>query len=205
MVNWKWAPAPPDFSDLSSSQVDAIQAAATLALRGIADAISILKRARTSPVPRVASHFKISETSQKSRIDLELISANYHRMAGALLGHEKLYFEGESSGPYGVIGDWMGRVLFNIDPAAYAYNNEPVVHLVKKKVFGHSPVHQARIIIHELGHALCDLNDKKYYGSGTAINVSRKEALRNADSYAYFALPVTSDHNASLKISLPSN
>ena len=64
------------------------------------------------------------------------------------------------------------------------------VQTVSYRVFGRPLPEQGRIVIHEVGHRFAGLQDSKAYKGSRVINITRKEALVNADSYAYFAIPI---------------
>lgn len=194
--NAPWVPYPTQFDDLSESQSRSVTQACRFALRRIAVAINLLKRAQNRITPEVMTHFRINDTSAASKADLQTIIGNYSRMVDALLGHRNLGFEGESSGPYGPIGDCLGELFRGGPPTAYVWSKTPpeggdpgVVHLVKHRVFGHPLPEQGRIVIHEVGHRFAGLQDKKNYNASRLITISRKDALVNADTYANFAIP----------------
>ena len=189
-------PYPTQFDDLSDSQSRSVEQACLFARRRIADAINLLKGARNRITPEVATHFRIGDTSAASKADLQTAINTYYRIVDALLGHQKLGFEGETSGPYGPIGDALGQAFTGSKPAAYVWSTTPpkrgdegIVHLVSHRVFGRPLPEQARIIIHEVGHRFAGLQDKKGYHASRVINITRKDALVNADTYAHFAVP----------------
>lgn len=194
--NAPWVPYPTRFDDLNDNQSQSVEQACLFARRRIADAINLLKGARNRITPEVATHFRIGDTSAASKADLQTAISTYYVIVDALLGHQNLGFEGETSGPYGAIGDALGQAFRGSKPEAYVWSTSPpnrgdegIVHLVSHRVFGRPLPEQARIIIHEVGHRFAGLQDKKGYHASRVININREDALVNADTYAHFAIP----------------
>jgi hypothetical protein len=178
-----------EFEDLTAGQQQVLRNVSRICLRRVADAKKELTRALSSPSPLVATHFKIVGIEPADKRDLRKIIANYNRMAGVLLGHEKIRYDGEHTGPGFNLG-----VLIGIQPAAYVRGLGPVpqgaageVKLVKNRFFSLTTDRQVWTVLHELGHRFVGLRDLKYYGSGRAIQISRQNAMKNSDSYAAFA------------------
>lgn len=179
------------YRDLSAEHQKTIQRAIKFALRKIADAKKEIEAAKTKISPRTARYFKITGQSEKDIQLLNKILENYNIIAGALLGHEKLVFDGEQTGPAFNLGVLIGK-----KPLAYTWSNdrpapgkEGVVKVVKPRFNQQSLETQARIIIHEVSHRYAGVEDKEYLSGGGVGKFDSETAVGNADTYAHFAIP----------------
>lgn len=181
------------YRDLNATHTSQIKQAIMVARRAIAGAKQELRRARTSPSVLVGRYFKITTTQGKDASDLNVILGRFNLVAGALLGHENLVFDGETTGPAFNLGRLVGKnaAAYVWGPVPAGSGREGVVKIVKARAFQGGNRRLARTLIHELCHlyAGCDLDE--YHGGGGAIRIDRSRALRNADTYAHFALPET--------------
>ena len=187
------------FKDLSNQQKIDLQVAARFALRKIADAMKVLKDAKSKSSGPVLTHFKIGGITREDVRDLDLIISKFNIIAGALLGHSDAVFDGERTGPaFGL------EEIFSNPVMAYVCSLNPpkqgeegVIKIVKPNLFNPDNVKSsmyiesiARILIHEVAHRFAGCADKKYYRGSTAIRIEKRDAMNNADSYANFAIPV---------------
>ena len=179
------------FRDLTVAQRDAIKAAIKLALRKIGEAKAVLVSAGNRPSERVMRYFKITGTTDADLKALDVVLENYNVIAGALLGHEKLVLDGEKTGPYFGIGKLLGHEV-----AAYVWGNkrpepgeEGTVNIVTPEFSLRSLENKSRALIHEVSHKYAGTVDVKYLQGQGGGNLDTAEAIRNADTYAYFAIP----------------
>lgn len=179
------------FRDFTAAQRDEVKSAVKLALRAIADAKAELVKAKTQPSREVMRYFKITGTTEGDLAGLDLAIAVYDQVAGALLGHERLVFDAERTGPAFGLGKLVGH-----DVAAYVWGRgrpapgeEGVVKIVTPKFDASSLEARARVLIHEVSHKYAATVDEWYLGGGGAGEGDAAAALRNADSYAHFAFP----------------
>jgi hypothetical protein len=179
-----------EFEDLDPEYQRLLKKVFQFCLRRIAEAKEELYRALVRLSPKVARHFKIMSTESSDRLKIREIISNYNRIAGVLLGHEKIRYDGEKTGP--AFG--LGRI-FGIRVEGYVTGLGPLdsgqtgeIKIVKPE-FMKAPYEQkARIVIHEIAHKFLGMKDIKYYGPSSAIKISTEQALNNADSYANFAI-----------------
>ena len=162
-----------------------------LALRKVGEAIAVIKAAKNKASTRVMRYFKITETTAADKNNLDLISANYNIIAGALLGHDKLVIDSERTGPFFGLGKLIGK-----DVAAYVRSNvrpdhgeEGVVNIVRSEFGRMNLENMARVLIHEVSHRYTGTVDEVYLKGGVG-KIDTATAIRNTDTYAYFAVPV---------------
>jgi head-tail adaptor len=179
------------FRDFTAAQREKVKSAVRLALRAIADAKAELVTAKTRPSREAMRYFKITGTTDEDLAGLDLAIAVYNEVAGALLGHEKLVFDAERTGPAFGLGK-----LFGHDVTAYVSRSgtpergeEGVLKIVTPKFDPMSLEGKARVLIHEVSHIYAATVDEWYLGGGGAGKGDSAAALRNADSYAHFAIP----------------
>jgi hypothetical protein len=191
------------FGDFTGAQQRKVKAAVRLGLSAIADAKAALVAAKTQPSREVMRYFKITGTTDEDLAGLDLAIAVYNEVAGALLGHEKLVFDAELTGPAFGLGK-----LFGHDVAAYVWGRgrpgpgeEGVVKIVTPKFDALSLEARARVLIHEVSHKYAATVDEWYLGGGGAGKGDSAAALRNADTYAHFALP--EERGSSLRAPIP--
>ncbi len=192
------------FDDLSDDELADVKAAIRLALRKIGEAKAEIARARKAPSPRVMSYFRIQGTSKADLEKLDLIHARYNTIAGALLGHANLVIDGELTGPAFGLGKLVGK-----DIPAYVRSLEPpdegeegVVKVVVPSFRSRSREAQARILIHEVSHRYCGTVDVEYT-QGTVAALTADDAIRNADTYAAFAIPAPRSGGLKVKMKTP--
>ena len=178
-----------------------------LARRRIGEAVAELKRARKDRSLLVEVFFRFDSTDKEHQEKLDRIQANYNIIAGALLGHDGLVIDGERTGPAFNLGKIIGK-----SPAGYVWSRtrpdpgeEAEVQIVTpnfesppevfdnltKSVQWSVRREQARVVIHEVAHRYCGVDDIKYL-HGKPAKLSAEEAIDNADSYAAFAVPEVS-------------
>jgi hypothetical protein len=73
---------------------------------------------------------------------------------------------------------------------AYVYVIWSDIHLCPPWFADPSPDARARTIIHECSHKYTGTDDKAYHWDGKYATLSTKDALNNADSYAWFCMDV---------------
>lgn len=192
------------YEDLNSKQRAEVAAAVRLARRRIGEAVAELKRAKEKVSPLVEAFFRFDGREEENHDKLDRILANYHIIAGALLGHDGLVIDGERTGPAFNLGKIIGK-----SPQGYVWSRtrpEPgetaEIQIVTPnfmsppEVFDNLPRsvqwkvrrEQARVVIHEVAHRYCGVDDIKYL-HGKPGRLSVEEAMDNADSYASFAIP----------------
>jgi hypothetical protein len=189
------------YRDFSPAERDVIRRAAKLALRKVGEAKTEIKAAKIKPSTRVIRFFNITGTAPEDIKNLDVIYANYNIIAGALLGHDNLVIDGECSGPFWGLGKLIGK-----DIAAYVWSNvrptpgeEGEINIVTPEFNRKSLEDMARVLIHEVSHRYTGTVDEDYLEDGVG-KIDTAKALRNADNYAYFALPT--QRPPSLKINV---
>lgn len=190
------------FRDLTVAQRDAIKAAIKLALRKIGEAKAVLVDAGNKPSGRVMRYFKITGTTDADLKALDVVLENYDMIAGALLGHEKLVLDGEKTGPYFGIGKLLGYKV-----AAYVWGNERpepgeegTVNIVTPEFSLSSLENKARVLIHEVSHKYAGTVDVKNLQGQGGGNLDTTDAIRNADTYSYFAIPTPRAPSIKIKL-----
>lgn len=184
-----------EFEDLDAEQQKLFKDVLRFCLRKIAEARNELHGAQSRPNARVARHFKIVEISAPDRSDIVRILDNYNRIIGVLLGHERVRYDGEETGPaFGL------EKIFGRSPAGYVWSlvglrpgETGEIKLVKPRFVNASFQDKGRIIIHEVAHRFLGMRDYKYYRGSSVIGISRQEAMSNADTYANFAIPAAGE------------
>jgi hypothetical protein len=81
---------------------------------------------------------------------------------------------------------WAGAAGLDRGLLAGFRNGE--IHVAFRLMADYGPEHYARVIIHEAAHKFLGVDDKKYAHQGGYANLSFKECLDNADSFAWAAL-----------------
>jgi hypothetical protein len=185
-------PFPTQYEDLTLAEQRLIERVSRFCLRRIADAIQELGSALGKPSPAVMRHFKITGATPAEQEKIQSLIDRYNRIAGVLLGHERLRFDGELTGPAFGLGQIVGK-----RPPGYVWWLGPVrpgetgeVKIVTPAFTQASLADQGRIVIHEIAHRFLGMTDVKYYEGAGAIKLSTAEAMQNADTYANFAIPV---------------
>ena len=191
-----------EFENLVFNEQKKLKKVTRHALRNIAEAKKDLESALHGPNERVMRHFKIIETKDQDKSDIQKIIGNYNRLIGILLGHERVRYDGEQTGPAFGLGK-----LFGIDAHGYVRSCGPLeygelgeVKIVKPNFSEASFDNNARMIIHEVAHKFLGMRDHKYYKGSTAIKISQEEAMENADTYANFAIQVERIETESLSV-----
>lgn len=190
--------------ELAPDQVSQIKQAISVARRAIVNARRELEIARDRYSPLVGRYFKIFTTKAEDHRDLDKIMTCYNYVERALLGQYNLVFDGELTGPAFGLSRIIGMKVAAYVPAAVkpGSGKEGVVKMVRSRAFLGDSRQLAYILIHELCHLYggCDIDE--YHGElGGAIRIVRVKALRNADSYAFFAIPPP--EVPSMKVQMP--
>lgn len=179
-----------EFEDLDSEQQRVIKDLFPFCLRKIAEAKEELSRALVRTSPKVFRHFKINSTESSDKLRIRQIISNYNRIRGVLLGHEKVRYDGEETGP--AFG--LGRIIDKRIPA-YVSSLGPLkkgetgeIKIVKPEFMNAPFEKKARTIIHEIAHRFVGIKGDEYYGASMRIKISKEQAINNADSYANFAI-----------------
>lgn len=179
------------YRDFTPDEQAVIKLAVKLALRKVGEAIAEIKAAMNKPSIRVMRYFKITGTTAADKKNLDIINANYNIIAGALLGHDKLVIDRERTGPFFGLGKLIGKnvaayVRCNVRPA---HGEEGVVNIVSSEFGRMSLENMARVLIHEVSHRYTGTVDEVYLEGGGVGKIDTATAIRNADTYAYFAVP----------------
>lgn len=151
-----------------------------------------LMRARAGDTSNVARHFRIAGRTPRDIEDLKRVWNVYRRIRQALGGSESVTFVREDSGPYGAVGD-----LFTT-PYAYVRSFEQLgsaggcrVHIIAPRFFRMLAVERARTVLHEMAHAAGvvqgDIVEHYCGGEDHEHSLTRRQAMRTADAYAWFA------------------
>lgn len=168
------------YADLSEAQKQSIQAGVTLAKSRIAPMLARLNAATTAADPVVSHAFKVTGTSSDDLKAINEVIANVNKVSAALNGN--LGFEGEQSPAEN------GTVTL-----AYVYTGfvglfDGNIHICFPGWDMLSPMQQAGTIIHELTHQKCGTDDNAYmHETAKWQGMDIKDAVNNADSYAYLA------------------
>ena len=193
-----------EFEDLDSEQQRVLKNVFQFCLRRIAEAREELSRALVRPSPKVMRHFKITSIESSDRLRIREIISNYNRIASVLLGHEKIRYDGERTGPAFGIGKIFGfRVpayVGSLGPLAKGDTGE--VKIVKPEFMNATLEQQARAVIHEIAHRFLGMKSDIYYSPSSVIKISKEQAIRNEDSYANFALDGRRYHGRGLRAPL---
>jgi len=178
-----------EFEDLDSEQQKVLKDVFKFCLSKIGEAKQELSRALVRPSPRVGRHFKIISTESSDRSRIRKIISNYNRIAGVLLGHEKVRYDGERTDRAFGLGRLIGkRVPAYVSSLPLDKGETGEIKIVKPE-FMISPFEQkARIIIHEIAHRFLGIKGEEYYAASQTIKISIEQAINNADSYANFAI-----------------
>ena len=182
----KDAPTPlsVEFEDLDSGQQKVLKDVIQFCLTKIPAAKEELNRALVRPSPKVFRHFKINSTESSDKLRLRKIISNYNRIEGVLLGREKVRYDGERTGPY-----FVGSVLAYVRSLGPLDKGETGEIKIVKPEFMNAPFEKkARTIIHEIAHRFVGIKGEEYYGESMRIEISKEQAIDNADSYANFAI-----------------
>jgi hypothetical protein len=173
-----------EFEDLDSEQQKVLTDVFRFCLRKIAEAKEELSRALVRTSPKVFRHFKINSTESSDKLRIRQIISNYNRIAGVLLGHERVRYDGEETGPY-----FVGSVIAYVRSLGPLDKGETGEIKIVKPEFMNAPFEQkARTIIHEIAHRFVGIKGDEYYGDSMRIKISKEQAINNADSYANFAI-----------------
>lgn len=202
--------------NLDARQRDVLVALCQRTVRHVEAAIErlsgVLRQPRDEMWPQdrlLRTHFKIygggaARSSSRGRDrdieDIEKIRTNYKLIRHALRGELRLHFDGTTH-PFGLGLMWtsagrrgVGRsVEVNLDIDAF-FEGMDRVELW--------PAMRMRAIIHELAHGVAGCKPtladffaspltqgERYYGGSDSLGITRAQALRNADSYARYAIP----------------
>lgn len=166
------------FTDIDATGKKNIQDAIVLAKSKVASAISDIAAARSGPQPKASHYFKI--TGDKSSDDgkaIDKVVTVFTKVQSALGG--SLKFEGEK--PDGTTQAYVYTGFIGLFDGA--------VHIHFPGFNKETPEERAAIIIHELSHKYAGTDDNAYlYETGKWAQMSRKDAVNNADSYCYYAV-----------------
>jgi hypothetical protein len=154
--------------DENDAQAQMIAAAVTRARQILDNAVAKIG----SPAdPKVATALQANFHSTEAKVATE-VASKLQRIRGAFSGTIPVEVESEGTA------------------RAYVYVIWSDIHLCPPWFADPNPDARARTIIHECSHKYTGTDDKAYHWDGAYATLSTKDALANADSYAWFCIDV---------------